>query len=269
MSSRSASRSSSACSPTAKFAWRCVNFPYPNSPLSTQQQALLCSKFSHRRKSSLKELKEDDGLKLLLSIAGSSWKWKELALGQILLLRVLKIPEVVFYSLDRGWEVDDDLAYVCRMRQIQCLPFIGGMLCLGMELIFMCDLYGRPTGEGQRVSIQGFAVNSRELRWCPTLVTGQTRRRGMCYQVVSWSFWYTTWRMLSFCWCTTGKGWTVMRSVFFLQGFCNQMDILVTLEREKHEICVYLRIIVACEKYYHLLLRWWGREVFLTFYMWS
>ena len=69
MSSRSASRSSSACSPTAKFAWRCVNFPYPNSPLPTQRQespcsAQLCSQFSHRRKSLLKELKGDNRLKL-------------------------------------------------------------------------------------------------------------------------------------------------------------------------------------------------------------
>lgn len=136
------------------------------------------------------------------------------------------------------------------------------MLCLGMELIFICDLYGRPTGEGQRVLIQGFAVNSRELRWCPTLVTGQTRRRGMCCQVVSWSFWYTTWRMLSFCWCTTGKDWTVMQSMFFfLQGFCNQMGILVTVELEKHEICLYLCIIVARE---NIIIYWYdnGEERF-------
>lgn len=173
---------------------------------------------------------------------------------------------MVFYSLDRGWEVDDDLSYVCRIPQIQCLSLIDGMLCLGMELIFICDLCGRPTGEGQRVLIQGFAVNSRELRWCPTLVTGQTRRPGMCCQVVSWSFWYTTWRMLSFCWCTTGKDWTVMQSMFFfLQGFCNQMGILVTVELEKHEICLYLYY-CSLQKYYHLLIRWWGREIFR---MWS
>lgn len=191
-----------------------------------------------------------------MSIAGSPWKWMELALGQILLLRVLKIPEVVFCSLDRGWEADDDLSYVCRIPQVQCLPFIDGMLCLGTELIFNLDLCGRPTGEGQRVLIQGFAVNSRELRWCPTLVTGQTRRRGMCCQVVSWSFWYTTWRMLSFCWCTTGKGWTVMQSkFFFLQGYLIKWVSCWPWNCRRWNVCISM-FHSSLRTHYHLLIRW-------------